>query len=627
MSYFIPALFITAWTIITAGIFRHRFEEAVPVSVMSMTVVVYILTYIFDFNIAVGIMACIILLGIICLILKIQKGRWENWKQDLFTPGLAILLLLMAFLLWINRNRGVMLWDETSHWAMMVKETLRTGDFYCTNASTLLAHKDYPPMICMFESLYCRLSGGYQEGYVYTALQLLELSFFFPFLSITRSDRTKPVGTLRRYTGLGVVLIMMIFGVVFCGIPANFFYASLYEDVVLALEFCYGSLIIYRLTQETVLLSTKEDSMKKSARTTRVYLVTNLTLVFAFLLMTKQMGIIFFALLILYYVASQLCNKIRMRELAILVTAPVLLYITWKIRIQQYGLANQAQFQISDLRITDLLGIIFGKSGEQWQIQAAHNYLQALWNVELHHYGIPCSYLLLVVAFLILFAVVSLLLYKLHIQARLLLPTGILGLGAIGYGAIMLMMYTFSFGPEEGPVLASFDRYMNTYIFIMWMSFLLLMTYIFVMHFSDRGIFVLGVLMALGLLFYIVVQKQWDRITAPATYQSMNDVYQENAAYLETNTPDDARILFIDTSLDEYHFRYQCYALRYLTTPRIYQPQDWRSRMERASIAEMKQELTQWDYVYFIHVDESWTDSYGSLFNQDIHNGLLYQLP
>lgn len=75
-------------------------------------------------------------------------------------------IVLYTFIFLFDYNRGFTHWDEMSHWGPMVKENLRLNQLYSTAESKLQAHKDYPPMIALFETAWCRVCGGYSEKYI-----------------------------------------------------------------------------------------------------------------------------------------------------------------------------------------------------------------------------------------------------------------------------------------------------------------------------------------------------------------------------------------------------------------------------------------------------------------------------
>lgn len=616
MPYIGPVLVFSGWSMMLVLLLKRKFEECLPAALMLLTVFVYTVTYVSDFRAAVFSGAALPAAVIFGIVIRDQMwknaGRRKEVLRCFFSPAFFLFAFLPAALLWLNWNRGLMRWDETSHWALMVKETLRINDFYCADGSSLMAHKDYPPIICLFEALFCHLSGGFREGNLYTALQLLELSLFFPLFSKIEWKKK-----WRGFVTFLAVCLLTGAGVLFCGIADNPFFSSIYEDNVLALELVFGMFFISR------------------------QLWLHLCLICIFLLLTKQMGLVFYALVLLFFVVSavseitgrclktQTCGDRKTsfwKILSVVILLPLGYAVSWSARIRQYGLDQQAQFRISDIRPGVIFDIITGKGGEDWQILTARNYFQALCSQELHHYGVNCSYWLLLFLFAVVFTALYILFRKTSLKKTVRNTGIVLIFGGIGYAFAMFLLYVFNFGPEEGPVLASFERYLGTYLYAVWIMILVLCMEAFVTDTEQKVIFIGGCLGACAAAVYLATGDGGPRISAPQVYESLNQQFEQSAGYLEENTPEDARILFLDCSLDEYHFRYACYAYRYLTNPRIYPAQDWKSRMQGASVEQMKQELQNWDYLYIIHVDESWRKIYGTLFKTGLQDGMLVPL-
>ena len=144
------------------------------------------------------------------------------------------------------------------------------------------------------------------------------------------------------------------------------------------------------------------------------------------------------------------------------VVIPVAVSKSWEIYNVRFELGWQ--FKISELSITDFLNLVFNGVGETWQLTALSNYLDAIFNRTLITSPFPITYwwmngvigLLLLLGFWIY--------RKKWLHSLFITLTYFIGVA--GYAVTMLMLYTYSFGPLEGPILASFERYINTYIYL-----------------------------------------------------------------------------------------------------------------------------------------------------------------
>ena len=104
-------------------------------------------------------------IGVICAVAAIPLGvikrkDFSKFKELYFTSGFVVFLVLYIVVYIYDLNRGFSRWDELSHWGMMVKEMVRLDKFYFAKESNLLVHKDYPPIMGLFETFWLKLCGG-----------------------------------------------------------------------------------------------------------------------------------------------------------------------------------------------------------------------------------------------------------------------------------------------------------------------------------------------------------------------------------------------------------------------------------------------------------------------------------
>ena len=187
MSYFVPLLYIFCTAGMFALLLHKKIEDVLPLSLMSMSLVLFLGGFI-DLRLGLGsIFLFAFLFPVLIVLIKFGKIKFLSFSfNQILTPAFLIYLLLYSFIYILNLNRGFLAWDEVSHWGPMVKEMIRLNHFYSVNESALLVHKDYPPIISIFEYLWCKLCGGYKECYLYRSLQTLSLSLLF-FIFLTAS--------------------------------------------------------------------------------------------------------------------------------------------------------------------------------------------------------------------------------------------------------------------------------------------------------------------------------------------------------------------------------------------------------------------------------------------------------
>lgn len=181
MSFILPLIFCISITGTFAIILNKKFEEVLPLALMSAALLLFISGF---WDLRIGYVVVFVIAAFFPIIVFIRKIKGIDFKifwDQIFTPSFVIFILLYSFVFLLNLNRGFHTWDEVSHWGPMVKETLRLNRFYCVDESVLLVHKDYPPIVTLFEALWCKLCGGYEESYLYKALQTLSFSLLMPF--------------------------------------------------------------------------------------------------------------------------------------------------------------------------------------------------------------------------------------------------------------------------------------------------------------------------------------------------------------------------------------------------------------------------------------------------------------
>jgi len=401
MGYLLPLIYIIFITGTIMTIAKRRFEEILPVSLMSCTLMVFIFG--FFGNLLIGFYLSIIIaiaFPAIIIISLLKHKSLYNLSSDFLTPGFCIFLIIYTLIYILNFRRGFTEWDEISHWGPMVKETLRLNKFYCVPESTLSVHKDYPPIVSLFEYIWCKLSGGYKEPYLYRSLQLLSFSLFFPAFSKFRWKKTPKL-----FAKLILSVFLIISATIIIGVGEARFYQTIYNDCFFGLVLAYCLAIIIF-----------EKGITK-------FKVFNLSVALSFLLLTKQMGIAFFALtlaaLIINYIIiyknnpqPELKKEHNFRKSSAIILAllvciiiPLLFSFLWNSYTASYNLSGQ--FQLSSINISELTGINNGTGGEAYQHVTWANFFQAFFTRELMTRPVPLSYWQLMIAAIVAFLLVG----------------------------------------------------------------------------------------------------------------------------------------------------------------------------------------------------------------------------
>lgn len=605
MGFILPLLFILSVNFILMFFLKRKLEEILPLSLMSCTLFVYIFGLFTNLRLGFYFLLIILLVCLIYILIKL-KNKILSFIKSYFTLSVIIFIVVYIIVYVLNLNRTFYQWDEFSHWGPMVKEMFRLNTFYSVPDSTLYVHKNYPPIITLYETIWCFISNGYKEGYIYRSLQLLSFSMLFPILNqFSLKKRYYSI-----FNGIIIVLLMLF---IFNAIPledANF-YKTVYIDGVLAVMFAYGMYLIY------VFDYSKFEWFR-------------LIVTLSFLLLSKQMGIVFFLIIVsTLFIMNLLNNKLNnykinhVNNILFLFTIliPYLFKLSWDIYIKQFNI--DIQFSTSKISISSLIGIINGTSGETYQQLAYSNFINAIYTKPILTYPLELSYLHVLIIFSFIFGCLTLLVRNSSLKKKVALFGFIMISGSIAYAFVMMLLYIFNFGFYEGPILASYVRYLNTY----WMACLVLILMIFINSFalideskSTKRLLIGLLILILGFYNKFNLAELTPAITPNTNIQEFN-----NDIEIIRNHTDQVGSVFIvvqktngyPTNILRYHLTPQRVNSSYYSLGKPYGDQDfWTANI---SVEELSIILKDYEYVYLMSVDDQFRYTYNELFEIDTY--------
>lgn len=138
---------------------KRSFGECIPLTMM-VNAFTYFLSQLIFHTFTVGFylnLSYAIFFLIVLITKRKNKDVIKLWKNNFFSKGFYIFLLIYIIVFIYDYNRSFHVWDEWSHWGEMIKEMLRLDQFYSVESSTLLVHKDYPPIIQLLELFFCNI--------------------------------------------------------------------------------------------------------------------------------------------------------------------------------------------------------------------------------------------------------------------------------------------------------------------------------------------------------------------------------------------------------------------------------------------------------------------------------------
>lgn len=619
MGYIIVLFTILSLSSSLAVLGKRRIEEAVPISMMLIILTVYLFGLLFH-NIPLGVYVSLGIAGASAIFLIVQFVRNRNeTKEQCLTPGLFILLGIFAWMFIINIHRLAFVWDEMSHWALAVKN-MCYFDYFAFIDEANTTYKGYPPAITLWEYFVCKLTGGYSDSAFYNAYSWFLLSLCVPF---TKKFNFKQTGYAIA-SALFIILLPLAFN--------NTYMVVGYVDVPLGALSFY---IIFELY----------TSVQKNW-----YHYFALFISISTLCMIKATGVTF-ALIILALILGDTVHELR---------APMQSNLT---KAQQPKHNIKCWFS----SLTCILGIIFGKYS--WTVLLKVQHVSKAWDtsnftfeslIQLlsgngpdYWYEVIKNFIFTlflgrfgkgIIGISVFFWTVLLIAFAILIsrkradKKRFRRYIYTLLIGEVIYTLGLLFLYIFTFSAYEAYVLASFNRYMLSYMVILF--FFILGSFIYQVGDSKelKWDYIL-VLVLYGFLLLVVPFQQLLYITI-----SVNDDWQgqkeAREKYSSIHQYDDildytkdkvAIIAQEDYGEDYYTFNFEIAPVKVVNLWSLGQPY---SMIDFYSVDYNVDEWLSYlqdegcTYVYLHEINDYFTDNYSSAFDdpKDIETQTLYKL-
>ena len=170
-------------------------------------------------------------------------------------------------------------------------------------------------------------------------------------------------------------------------------------------------------------------------------------------LLTKQVSIALYLVILYLFICLYFKkNKEFFTKLVLIVIFPLLTYKSWSLVIRNINVSKQF-----DLSISDVLSLSNGLS--DIQASTSNNYLSALIKTGLTNGPLKLPYVLLSIIVIVLL----MLFIKENKRYKLSLISS-MAISFIGYAILMYVMYMFCFSESEMARLASYSRYMGSFM-------------------------------------------------------------------------------------------------------------------------------------------------------------------
>ena len=519
ISFILPLIFIVLFTETLCLFFKNDFKHSLPFTFIINAIILYISLMVFK-TIYVGLGVSLLISLVFPIYLIKNKYTIKDIKKKYLTNDLISFFCLYIFIFLYDLNRFYTRWDELSHWGKMVKEIIRIDNFYSVDASHLLVHKDYPPIFSLMETFYTIVSGGFKETYLIRCIHLFEGSLVISALSHAKKiDKKKTIiNTL--------ISIAFVYIVTFL-FDSEVFINSIYIDYPLAMLVGY---MLFNVFKET--------------KFNKIFFI-KLSIASIFLLLTKQVSISLY-LVILFMLFIRLIGikkNLNIKKILYIVLTviiiPINFFLSWNLYKSTLNL--EAQFVVKDIEVSKVVGIMYEETGETWQQEASKNYMDAVLSKNISSSYFKFTYFgILIVLLLAFFIINNYIKDKINKNMFISLIVSLL-VGFFGYIVLMYLSYVFQFGPVEGPELASFDRYMSTYVLLSLYTIIFILIYYLKVNWKYMlpGIIVLMV---------IITPKQYLRLR-PDLIILPNHHYddsREAAKIIDEHISQDDRVFIVD---------------------------------------------------------------------------------
>lgn len=430
MEYVIMFIIIISISIVFTQLLKRKIDEVIPITVISMTLLVYIAGLFNNLKIGVYILIILFIISLIYIIIKYLLMRKKREKIKAFdkilTPGLFIYTIIYIIYIFISKDKIFTHFDEFSHWGVIIKHMYIFNDFG-TNPESFIQYSEYPPFTAVFEYIFLIIKNSYSETTIITTSNILYISIIIPVLkNITwKSDKK----TILLYFITIIFLPMLFF---------EDFYDNILVDGKEAIFFGISLYSWYSIKD------------KKFRNLTIILLLISLGLI-------KSSGVGLVALVIVTMIIDTLSNNKNKKDLinlAIIILTILLFISTWYIKINTSD--AKIKWEIGEINLENIQNI----KNNEIQIDIIQKFFYTLvFEKILTGNGFTYVQILFILVAISIYIIKNInneekRKYKYH---QIMIFVSI-----IIYTISLLLTYIFIIPEEEALGLASFERYIST---------------------------------------------------------------------------------------------------------------------------------------------------------------------
>ncbi len=420
-------------SILISDLLGKKTQDVVPPFVFALLLILYAVAFLGKAHHSYQ--GTVILFVLICILYFVRKKRLFPdvvfLKENVFTPGFVIYLIVIAIMFIAYSSHFVIVWDDFHYNATFPKDMYYYGAMPYGNHSATF-YRSYPPLMQLFFYWGFQGIGGFSEPLMFEYKQFLIYTCLLPLFK--QAEKRE-----------GRVCKLMTAVICIC-IPFLFMFElmeSLSMDSFMAALFGYALIIIM------------EENKARFDFTGIILSLSCLTLV-------KQIAPIFTVIALASWAAMLLRGYFRKdgsgrREILpwlIAAVSSACCYLSWKIFCDSHGNSVYLSGKLSSSLGGD--GILLPEYGRE----TIRNFLKSIvtLNLDLSHNGLTLLAAVIITA--LAFAVMLKLIPE---RADVKPAVFMIFAGLFGYLAVLLYTYLFVFEDWEAVSLSSIDRYFGTY--------------------------------------------------------------------------------------------------------------------------------------------------------------------
>lgn len=630
LAFVIPFIYCMligcAWSLI----FGRSFLESFAPALMTQVLIVMMSGMLFQ-SLSAGLYGGVLFAAVMPPLTRYVKnrkgeGREETGLRMILTDlkawlrsqrhDIVIFICFYCFIFFINEGKSFVSPDENPFWGGLLKESLRLDGLHY-HSPVSFARNNYPPGMTLVEMIWCRLSGRYMEADAYRAFQIYTFSMMLPLLQIGN-----PEGDRQRGTGASlfrrsvIIAFLFVFPFLFNSHDGFKLYHSIYVDSVLGVSFFYCFMVAYR----------EEDDER--------YRFIHFAVASAAMLMVKHMGIAFFAMTAAVYLVRLLFldgKKPSVKRLAGFISMLSFPLLIWMMLNQYIGRVLSSPGVATYGAVATNPGIIdaFRTSATgvtPYILSVRWAFLESVCFRLIMIWG---SYADWLVGIVVLMTAVAVSVNEKKSRIKRLLAAAWVFVAGVSYMVLMYVLYCTVFPVSEGPRVASFGRYMETFL----VAAILIAVLVYLETAIDKNSFrrFAWVVLFLVLNMFVVrpgAMAQLRPITDTEEAISLSKDKQMADLVAET-VPEDARIFILNTPAGGLALRFRYWImLRFEEEGMIREYAFDRELAEQIPPEEAVDVIKNYDYLCVRNLDEELTDYYRRIFDEPdlLRNETLYQI-